>query len=150
MILTGVWAATQSTIIDPRWVPKSPIATAHYLLVVSYDGHGGLTAFVRNPEANVGAFIGDRSVIVNGTNLMLRRPSHADVTGFTNRDGTLTLQKVAEDGSDVPFHPATPPDLQWFYQNATGEWQYREPRSEFPEPQRARAYHGCQAPFASE
>jgi CubicO group peptidase (beta-lactamase class C family) len=127
MILTGVWAATQTTIVDRRWVPTTPIATAHYFLVVSSDGHGGLTAFVRNPEANVGAFIGDRSMIINGTRLDLRRPSHADVTGFANRDGTLTLQKVAEDGSDVRFHPAASPDLQWFYPNATGEWQYREP-----------------------
>ena len=127
MILTGVWAATQTTIIERRWVPKLPIATAHYFLVVSSDVHGGLTAFVRNPEANVGAFIGDRSVIVEGTRLLLRRPSHADVTGFTSRDGTLTLQKVAEDGSDIRFHPAEPPDLRWFYPNATGGWQYRKP-----------------------
>lgn len=127
MILTGVWAATQTTIVDRRWVPKPPIATAHYFLVVSSDGHGGVTAFIRNPEANVGAFIGDRSVILNGTRLMLQRPSHADVTGSINGDGTLTLQKVSEDGSDVRFHPATPADLQWFYPNATGAWQYREP-----------------------
>jgi hypothetical protein len=54
-------------------------------------------------------------------------PSHADVTGSVNGDGTLTLQKVAEHGTDVRFHPATPADLQWFYPNATGTWQYREP-----------------------
>ncbi len=127
MILTGVWAATQATMVDRRWLPNPPIATAHYFLVVSSDGHGGVTAFVRNPEANVGAFIGDRSVIVNRTHLILQRPSHADVTGSMNGDGTLTLQKVAEDGSDVRFHLATPVDLQWFYPNATGTWQYREP-----------------------
>ena len=127
MILTGVWAATQTTIVDRRWVPRPPNATAHYFLVVSSDGHGRVTAFIRNPEANVGAFIGDRVVIVNGTRLILKRPSHTDVAGSINGDGTLTLQKVAEDGTDVRFHAATPEDLQWFYPNATGTWQYSEP-----------------------
>lgn len=75
----------------------------------------------------MGAYIGDRSVTVNGTHLMLQRASHADVTGSIDDDGTLTLQNVAEDGGDVRFHPATPEDLQWFYPNATGTWQYREP-----------------------
>jgi CubicO group peptidase (beta-lactamase class C family) len=107
-------------------VPRPPIATAHYFLVVSSDA-GRVTAFIRNPEANVGAFVGDRSVIVSGTRLGLQRPSHADVTGSINGDGTVTLEKVADDGSDVRFHHATPADLQWYYPNATGTWQYSVP-----------------------
>jgi CubicO group peptidase (beta-lactamase class C family) len=127
MLLTGVWAATQTTIVDRRWVPRPPDSTTHYFLVVSSGDRGGVTAFIRNPEANIGAFLGDRSVIVDGPRLTLERPSHANVTGFINEDGTLTLQKVAADGGDIRFHRATPTDLRWFYPDATGTWRYRQP-----------------------
>ncbi len=125
--LTGIWAATQTTVADRRWVPTPPIAAAHYFLIVSPDGHGGLRAFIRNPEYNVGAFIGDRDIVVNGTRLVLERPAHSDVTGTLDSDGTLTLQKIAEDDADVQFHRATPDDLRWFYPNATGTWSYHRP-----------------------
>jgi CubicO group peptidase (beta-lactamase class C family) len=58
---------------------------------------------------------------------VLQRPTRSDVTGSVNPDGTLTLEKIAEDDADVRFHRATPSDLRWFYPNTTGTWSYHKP-----------------------
>lgn len=124
--IAGTWAATQPTVASRRWVRTAPDLTAHYFLVVSHGPHG-TTAFVRNPEANAGAFLGTRDVSLVGTQLRLKRRGRPDVAGALNADGTLTLNQVAIDGANVRFHRATARDLRWFYPAASSTWTYHKP-----------------------
>ena len=124
--IAGTWAATQPTVASRRWVRTAPDLTAHYFLVVSHGPHG-TTAFVRNPEANAGAFLGTRDVSLVGTHLRLKRRGRPDVAGALNADGTLTLNQVAIDGANVRFHRATARDLRWFYPAASSTWTYHKP-----------------------
>src|SRR5579871_2767382 len=138
--LAGVWAATQpppaavSQWIQPAndpW-PRFAIAVApidetmHYFLVVSQSADGTLRAFVRNPEANVGAVIGARTLVADGATLRLHAAAKRDVTGRINADGTLTLDLQ---GAAVVFHRSTAGDSRWFYPRAVPAWAYREPRA---------------------
>ncbi len=53
----------------------------HLCLFIQPASGGGLTAFMRNPEQNVGAFIGLRSVSLRGSTLRLKRTGARDIIG---------------------------------------------------------------------
>lgn len=140
LALAGVWAATQAppAVVNqwiqpandpwPRFaVPAHPIdETMHYFLVVSASADGTLRAFVRNPEANVGAFIGTRTLVADGATLRLVATGKRDVAGRVNSDGTLTLG-LPGTGDGLVFHRPMGEDLRWFYPRAAAAWAYREP-----------------------
>jgi CubicO group peptidase (beta-lactamase class C family) len=137
--LVGIWAATQvPTPVVNQWVqpgnaswPPFALAVApidealHYLLIVRKQPDGTIRAFIRNPEANQGAFIGTRTVQVDGAALRLRAPNEPDVTGHADPDGTLTLALPGV--QNVAFHPATQDELRWYYPRPANSWVYREP-----------------------
>jgi CubicO group peptidase (beta-lactamase class C family) len=113
-------------VISQRWVPVTPTFTEHYFLVVSQQPNGSVTAFIRNPEYNVGAFIGTRTLKQSSSYVALSKPNHTTIDGTVNRDGTLTLQ-IGSGVGNLRFHRAKPPDLRWFYPLPTALWQYHEP-----------------------
>ena len=131
LALAGVWAATQAppAVVNqwiqpandpwPRFaVPAHPIdETMHYFLVVSASADGTLRAFVRNPEANVGAFIGTRTLVADGATLRLVATGKRDVAGRVNSDGTLTIG-LPGTGDGLVFHRPMGEDLRWFYPRA--------------------------------
>lgn len=55
---------------------------AHLNLYIQAAGDGTLTAFVRNPEQNAGAYIGVRTVALKGTTILLQRAGQPDITGY--------------------------------------------------------------------
>jgi CubicO group peptidase (beta-lactamase class C family) len=136
----GVWAATQAPpAAVNQWIqpandpwPRYAIAvrpvdeTMHYFLVVSASADGTLRAFVRNPEANIGAFIGTRTLVADGAKLRLVGAGKRDVSGRVNADGTLTLD-LPGTGNDLVFHRPTAEELRWFYPRASATWVYRAP-----------------------
>ena len=124
--VTGVWAASRPAVVTGAWVPATPSYTEHYFLVVTKEPDGAVSAFVRNPEYNLGAFVGVRSVTVSRSDVALNASGRATVHGTLNSDGTLALHGLATAG-DLRFHRATPDDLRWFYPLPTPSWQYREP-----------------------
>ncbi|HVR47562.1 MAG TPA: serine hydrolase [Candidatus Binatia bacterium] len=140
LALAGVWAATQAPpAVVNQWIqpandpwPRYAIAlrpideTMHYFLVVSASADGTLRAFVRNPEANVGAFIGTRTLLADGAALRLQATGKRDVAGRVNADGTLTLD-LQGTGSGVVFHRPTADELRWFFPRDTATWVYRKP-----------------------
>ncbi|HEV3194684.1 MAG TPA: serine hydrolase [Candidatus Cybelea sp.] len=125
--LVGVWAASRPAAIDRTWVPAAPAYTEHYFLVVSQASDGALTAFIRNPEYNLGVYVGTRTVIASGAQLALRAPNRPDIAGVQDADGTILLRKIADGETDLRFHPASAQDLKWFYPLPTASWSYREP-----------------------
>jgi CubicO group peptidase (beta-lactamase class C family) len=124
--LVGVWAASRPAVITVRWVPSTPHYTEHYFLVVSRKRDGTVTAFIRNPEYNLGAFIGTRKVITAGDRIELLAANRHPIEGALNPDGTLSLQKLAS-GDDLRFHRANARDLRWFYPLSTQSWHYQQP-----------------------
>ncbi len=137
--LAGVWAATQPPpAVVNQWVqpsndpwpsfavPVTPIdETMHYFLVVSASADGTLHAFIRNPEANVGAFIGTRTLAADGAALRLAAAGKRDIAGRSNADGTLTLDLPGTGA--LAFHRLTGEDSRWFYPRSGATWAYREP-----------------------
>ncbi|MBV9718304.1 MAG: serine hydrolase [Candidatus Eremiobacteraeota bacterium] len=123
--LVGVWAASRPAIIDRRWAPEPPSFTEHYFLVVGKSRGGRVTAFVRNPEYNAGAFIKLRAVGVAASAVTLRALGRADIEGRLE-GGTLIFPTLV-DGPPLRFHRALPQDFRWFYPSPTTSWTYREP-----------------------
>jgi CubicO group peptidase (beta-lactamase class C family) len=125
--LAGVWAATQSPPVTIRYVPAPPRdETMHYFLVVRRASDGTLQAFIRNPEANAGVALGNRTLVVEGTKLYLRAGGKPDVVGSASED-TLTIDALPPDGAMVTFHRAKSDELRWYYPRATAQWTYEEP-----------------------
>ncbi|MGA8475108.1 MAG: serine hydrolase domain-containing protein [Candidatus Cybelea sp.] len=138
--LVGIWAATQApTPVVNQWVqpgnaswPPFALAvtpideTLHYLLIVRKQPDGTIRAFVRNPEANQGAFIGTRTLRLDGATLRLRAPNEPDVIGHADPGGTITIDLPGVQNG-LSFHPATADDLRWYYPRPANTWAYREP-----------------------
>lgn len=138
--LAGVWASTQTpTAIVAQWIqpangdrPRFAVAqrpideTMHYFLVVTRNADGTLNAFVRNPEANAGAFFGSRTLLVEGSRLRFRAANRADARGSAG-NGTLTVDAIAPGGSPLTFHRPTQEELRWYYPRQSATWQYRIP-----------------------
>jgi CubicO group peptidase (beta-lactamase class C family) len=120
--LTGVWAATQQSAPDYRWVPITPLMPQRDFLVIRKQPDGTLTAFIRNPEANSGAHIGTRVLDVNGTGLRWKQPGRPDMFGLVNPDGTLTIDELR-------FHRATAADLSYYYPSPSTVWHYDVPEA---------------------
>jgi CubicO group peptidase (beta-lactamase class C family) len=139
--LVGLWAATESppAVVNqwiqpahgpwPRYaIPVAPIdETMHYFLVVTQNADGTVGAFIRNPEANVGASIGTRTLIVEGTKLRLRAAGKSDVHGSAGEDGSVTLDDLPNVGGALTFRRPSDKELRWYFPRATGTWVYREP-----------------------
>jgi CubicO group peptidase (beta-lactamase class C family) len=125
--LTGVWAATQPAVFKRRWLPAAPAVTEHYFLVVSPASDGTLRAFVRNPEFNAGASLGERTVTISGNDVALRAPQRPEIDGTVNADGTLTLHRAGQGEADLWFRRPGSDDWRWFYPLPSAQWTYREP-----------------------
>jgi CubicO group peptidase (beta-lactamase class C family) len=125
--LAGVWAASRPAVFSQQWVPSAPTFTEHFFLIVSKSSDGSLKAFIRNPEHNAGASLGTREVVTSGASIILRAPQRPDIDGTQNADGTVTLRKIDEGGTDLRLHRATKQDLTWFYPLATASWSYHKP-----------------------
>jgi CubicO group peptidase (beta-lactamase class C family) len=82
--LPDAWQGTIQAIPDVQ----------HLRLFIQPAPAGGLTAFVRNPERNVGAFIGTRSVSLSGSTVRLQRTGASDIVGSwsPNDRNSLTLR----------------------------------------------------------
>ncbi|HTA55361.1 MAG TPA: serine hydrolase [Candidatus Acidoferrales bacterium] len=126
--LTGVWAATPSPpAVTVRYVPAPPYdEKMHYFLVVSRASDGTLQAFIRNPEANAGVALGNRTLLVEGAKIYLRTGGKPDVVGGAS-DDRLTIDALPPNGARVTFHRATSDELRWYYPRATAHWTYEEP-----------------------
>jgi len=125
--LTGVWAASQPAVFTRRWLPAPPSVTQHYFLVVSQASDGTLQAFVRNPESNAGASLGERTVMISGNDVAFRASQRPEIDGSANADGTLTLHRTGQGGTDLTFHRPNTEDWRWFYPLPSAQWSYREP-----------------------
>ncbi|HEV2879568.1 MAG TPA: hypothetical protein VGW96_08250, partial [Candidatus Eremiobacteraceae bacterium] len=68
---------------DNTWLGHvHPLADVQHLyLFITPAAGGGLNAFIRNPESNLGARIGTRSVVVNGQGVFLRKAGSRDIIG---------------------------------------------------------------------
>ena len=98
--LAGVWSAerrytTGDGMRSARWVsvgaPLDDIV--HLQLYVKRQSDGSLTAFVRNPEYNLGALIGERALLLDGDSASLARGKGPDIVGhYDARAGTLTFR----------------------------------------------------------
>ncbi|MBV8246774.1 MAG: serine hydrolase [Candidatus Eremiobacteraeota bacterium] len=109
--LVGIWAAAQVNAYPAAWYPSSPIdRPAHFFLVVRKGDDGVVRAFIRNPEANAGAFWGVHDTL----------PS-------PKPDGSLVIDKVTMDGRALSFHRATNEELMWYYPRKTENWTYNVP-----------------------
>ncbi len=138
--LIGIWTATQAPpAVANQWVqpandpwprfaiPVRPIdESMHYFLVVRADADGRLSAFIRNPEANVGTYLGNRTVLVEGAHLRLRATDKGDVTGTVASD-TLTIDDLPAGPKVLAFHRATEGELRWYYPRPAATWSYRVP-----------------------
>jgi CubicO group peptidase (beta-lactamase class C family) len=125
--LVGVWAASQPAVFTRRWLPAAPVLTEHYFLVVSQSSDGSLQAFVRNPEYNIGAAVGLRTIAISGNDVALRAAQRPEIDGTVNTDGTLTLHRMLESNAELTFHRAGDDDLRWFYPLAAARWSYHTP-----------------------
>lgn len=124
--LVGVWAASRPAVMDRRWVPAPPQFTEHYFLVIGSGPDGKLTAFVRNPEYNIGAFLRDRTVTVTNDTVVLAADGRSPIQGVMKPDETLVFKDVA-DGAPLSFHRAQPADMKWYYPLPTTTWTYQTP-----------------------
>ncbi|MBV8499014.1 MAG: serine hydrolase [Candidatus Eremiobacteraeota bacterium] len=136
--LAGVWAATQRPpAVVNQWIqpandpwPRYAIAvspideTMHYFLVVSAAPDGTLRAFIRNPEANVGAFLGTRTLVAEGAALRLHATGKPDVVGSYTTD-SVTLDLPGAKGT--VFHRPGTAELRWFSPRPDATWAYRKP-----------------------
>ncbi len=139
--LAGIWAATQTPpavsnqYVQPAndpWprfaIPVAPIdETMHYFLVIRTAGDGTIAGFVRNPEANLGAALGTRTIVGDGDRLRLQATGESEISGRVNADGTLTLERLPFGASSLTFHRPKPDELRWYYPSASDRWVYREP-----------------------
>ena len=98
----------------------------HYFLVVSRGPDGTLHAFIRNPEANAGAWMGTRTVLAEGANVRFRANGKPDVMGSVS-DGSITIDALPPGGTTVTFHRPSPEERRWYYPRPTDRWVYREP-----------------------
>jgi CubicO group peptidase (beta-lactamase class C family) len=75
---------------DNTWLGHvHPLADVQHLyLFITPAAGGGLNAFIRNPESNVGAHIGTRSVVVNGQGVFLRKAGSRDIIGRSDTHNT--------------------------------------------------------------
>ncbi len=103
--------------LDDGWQGAiDPIPDVQHLrLFIQPASGGGLAAFVRNPERNVGAFIGLRTVSLRGSTLRLQRTGAPDILGSWSRydRDSLTLRDPILPGTFVfaresPAPVATP------------------------------------------
>ncbi|MGC1380013.1 MAG: serine hydrolase domain-containing protein [Candidatus Baltobacteraceae bacterium] len=139
--LAGLWLSTQTPpATENLWIqpandpwPRYSVAvtpvdeTMHYFLVVRAEPDGTVRAFVRNPEANLGAALGTRTVVADGAQLILRAPDSAGVTARLNADGTLTLEALPFGLRTLTFHHPSTDELRWYYPAASTRWSYRPP-----------------------
>lgn len=125
--LTGVWAASQPAVFTRRWLPAAPAITEHYFLVVSQASDGTLQAFVRNPEQNFGTSLGERTVTISGNDVAFRASQRPEIDGTVNADGTLTLHRAGQGGTDLIFRRPSTEDWRWFYPMPAAQWTYRQP-----------------------
>jgi len=97
--LAGVWSAerrytTGDGMRPAQWVSiGAPLDdVVHLQLYLKRQPDGSLTAFVRNPEYNLGAFIGERTLTVVGESVSLAGGKGPDIVGhYDGRAGTLTF-----------------------------------------------------------
>ncbi|HEV3086234.1 MAG TPA: serine hydrolase [Candidatus Elarobacter sp.] len=103
----------------------------HLFLVVRTADGGATQAFLRNPEHNLGAYIGLRTVSSSGDLVRLTRPGKRDLTGrYDARRKTLTLPLQIGDATETfVFARATPSDASAFYAlpNGAAHYTYRVP-----------------------
>jgi CubicO group peptidase (beta-lactamase class C family) len=140
--LLGVWAASQSppSVVN-QWIqpaagiwPRYAIAVApldetmHYFLVVTKASDGTLRAFIRNPELNAGAVLGNRSLILDGSTVSLRSQGKQDVLGSLSGE-TLTIKSFPTPQTALAFHRPSPEELRWYYPRSSARWVYEEPAS---------------------
>lgn len=104
-----------------------PLADVQHLaLIVRPAGHGATYAFLRNPEANLGAFIGLRTVARDGAVVRLVRAGRPDVVGrYDAARGTLTFQLDRPRG-DFVFRRA--PSAAYAARPGSSAYVYRRPR----------------------
>ncbi|MFY9718652.1 MAG: serine hydrolase [Candidatus Cybelea sp.] len=138
--LIGIWAATQmpppviNQWIQPAndpWarfaVPVKPIEeTIHYFLVVRRNADGEVSAFIRNPEANAGAFLGNRTLLAEGARLRFHAAGRPDVNGSVASD-SLIIQDLPTGPKALAFHRASSQELLWYYPRPAATWTYRVP-----------------------
>src|SRR6202011_1017195 len=89
----------------------------HLFLVVRTVDGGATQAFIRNPEHNLGAYVGLRTVIREGARVRLTRPGKPDVVGrYDARRKTLMLAlRFGDATATFPCARATPANSAAFY-----------------------------------
>jgi CubicO group peptidase (beta-lactamase class C family) len=104
----GFWVQAPSATFDHSWVTPitsnpSPVADAiHFGLYIQQQGDGSLSAFLRNPEQNLGAYIGTRTVTVNGRQVILQAEGRPPIVGqYDPTADTLTFQFQQAPGTFV-------------------------------------------------
>lgn len=124
--LAGVWAASRPAVADRRWFPAPPQFTEHYFLVIERGPDGKLTAFVRNPEYNIGAFLRNRTVSVTNGSVALAADGRPAIRGVLQSDATLAFADLV-DGGPLSFHRAGPADMKWYNPLPSTSWTYQTP-----------------------
>jgi CubicO group peptidase (beta-lactamase class C family) len=111
-----------------RGVIQPLLDVEHLYLVVRTGGDGTAQAFIRNPEQNLGAYLGTRAVVLQGTAVHLVRPEKPDIAGrYDPSRRTLTL-RLDDPPGDVVFARASGANAAAFYArpNVTS-YAYRRP-----------------------
>ncbi len=102
----------------------------HLFLVVRAPDGGATQAFIRNPEHNLGAYVGLRTVIREGAHVRLTRPGKPDITGrYDARRKTLALAlKLGDATTTFTFARATAANAMAFYARpAADHYVYHQP-----------------------
>jgi len=120
----GQWIQNASGTFDYRWAtplagrPEPLADVIHLLLYVQPASDGKASAFIRNPEFNAGAFIGTRTLTLDGSTVRLLAPGRPDVVGryeasvdrlvfhFTQLPGEFEFHRMAQsDPLPYVYHP---------------------------------------------
>ena len=111
-----------------RGVIRPLLDTEHLFLVVRTGGDGTTQAFIRNPERNLGAYVGLRAVTLQGTTVRLVRPEKPDVIGrYDPSRGTLTLRLDDPPGDVVLERASAANAAAFFARPKMTSYAYRRP-----------------------
>jgi CubicO group peptidase (beta-lactamase class C family) len=100
----------------------------HFYLVVQADPTGALSAFFRNPEGNLGGFLGSRTVAITGNEVHLRREGRPDVVGVYDGEHRALTIPLTNFGGTFTFHKERDPNASDVSPRAgSSGWTYHVP-----------------------